>query len=76
MKRLIGELVKELRVERKMTQYELAQYAQVPLGTVSKLENNKANVTIETLEKVLNVFGYELSAKKKQSKQLDISDLI
>lgn len=76
MQKFIGELIKELRVERKMTQVELAQYAQVTLGTISKLENNKANVTIETLERVLSVFSYELSAKKKLMKPLDLSDLI
>ena len=65
MTKQIGELIKELRVERKITQIELAQYAHVTLGTINKLENNKANVTIETLMRILDVFGYELSARKK-----------
>lgn len=65
MSKQIGELVRELRIERKITQIELAQHAHVTLGTINKLENNKANVTLETLMKVLDVFGYEITAKKK-----------
>jgi y4mF family transcriptional regulator len=68
MAKQIGELVKELRSERGLTQVELAQYAKVTLGTINKLENNKANVTIETLMKVLDVFGYEITAKKKNAR--------
>lgn len=66
MSKQIGDLIKELRTERKITQIELAQHAQVTLGTINKLENNKANVTLETLVKLLDVFGYEITAKKKE----------
>lgn len=77
MSKQIGDLIRELRVERKITQIELAQYADVTLGTINKLENNKANVTLETLMKVLDVFGYEISAKKKDLRNnLSYSELI
>jgi transcriptional regulator with XRE-family HTH domain len=73
MSKQIGDVIKELRIERKMTQLELAQYAEVTLGTINKLENNKANVTLETLIKILDVVGHEISAKKKEISSKQVS---
>lgn len=64
----LGNLIKELRVSRNLTQMELAHLAQVPFATINKLEQGKANVTITTLEKVLKVFGHELTTKKSSEK--------
>lgn len=65
MEKSLGDQLKQLRLDRSLTLAELAEYAQVTLATVSRLENNKANVTIGTLEKVLDVLGFEISFKRK-----------
>lgn len=69
----IGNLIKELRTERGLSQQDLAKFSKVPFATINKLEQNKANVTIGTLEKVLSVFGYELIGTKKKAQTLSMS---
>jgi transcriptional regulator with XRE-family HTH domain len=61
----MGGLIKSLRTERGLSQQELSKFSGVPFTTINKLENDKANVTIETLDKILAVFNYELTGKKK-----------
>ena len=63
----MGDLIKELRTERGLSQQELSKFSNVPFTTINKLENGKANVTIDTLERILAVFSYELTGKKKAS---------
>lgn len=60
----MGKLVKDLRQSRKITQEELAKLAGVPFATINRLEQETANPTLITLNKILKVFGYELSGKK------------
>ena len=65
----MGELVKKFRKERGLTQQQLAEFAKVPFSTVNKLENNDANVTMKTLERILNIFNCQLSVSKKNMAQ-------
>ncbi|MBL6991567.1 MAG: helix-turn-helix transcriptional regulator [Bacteriovoracaceae bacterium] len=62
----IGKLIRDLRKERGLTQDELAKFAGVQFATLNRLENDRANVTIETLSKILDVFEFELFARRKQ----------
>lgn len=62
-----GKLIKKLRLERGITQNDLAQYANVTFATINKIENEKGGVKLETLNKILDVLGYELVGKKKSS---------
>ena len=61
----IGEEVKRRRLELKMEQVDLQDYAEVGSTTISKLEQGKANITVETLEKILEVLGLEVVVKVK-----------
>jgi transcriptional regulator with XRE-family HTH domain len=70
----IGNLIKELRLDRGLSQQDLAKFSKVPFATINKLEQNKANVTIGTLQKVLSVFGYELMGMKKKTQSLSASN--
>lgn len=63
----IGKLIKKLRTERGITQAELAAYAEVSFATINKIENEKGGVKIETINKVLDVLGYELVGRKKNT---------
>ena len=63
----IGKLIKKLRSERGITQTELAKYAEISFATINKIENEKGGVKFETLNKVLDVLGYELVGRKKIS---------
>ena len=65
LKQTIGEQVKKRRTELKMEQVDLQDYAEVGSTTLSKLEQGKANITVETLEKILEVLGLEIVVKVK-----------
>lgn len=71
----IGKLIKKLRIERAITQAELAAYAEVSFATINKIENERGGVKIETINKVLDVLGYELVGRKKRTEQDKIKNL-
>ena len=61
----LGERIKTLRKERKLSQEELAKRAGISRNTLSKLENGYvANISIVTFEKVLNILGYQIDIKR------------
>ena len=60
----LGNNVKLLRKERGLTQAQLAIKVGISRATLSKLENgNIAQVSIVTLNDILNHLGYELNIK-------------
>lgn len=61
----IGEQIKKLREDRGLSQAELARASKLTMATLNRLEQNKVHVTTKTLQKILDVFGMEISYKKK-----------
>lgn len=51
---ILAEQIKQLRIERNLTQEQLGKLVGVQRSQISKLENNTGNITLETL---LRVFG-------------------
>ncbi len=49
---LLAEQIKQLRVERNLTQEQLGELVGVQRAQISKMENNTGNVTISTLMKI------------------------
>lgn len=49
---ILGEMIKSVRKERKLTQKQLGKLVGVQKSQISKLERNTKNVTIETILKV------------------------
>ena len=49
---ILGETIKSVRKERKLTQEQLGSLIGVQKSQISKLERNTKNVTIETILKV------------------------
>jgi DNA-binding XRE family transcriptional regulator len=49
---LLGEMIKQARKERNLTQSELGEMIGVQKSQISKIENNAKNVTIETILRV------------------------
>lgn len=72
---LIGEMIRKVRLERKLTQGELGKLVGVQRAQISKLENNTNNVTMETILKVFTAlkakvnFNVELLNSKIQIAQ-------
>jgi len=49
---ILAEQIKQLRIERKLTQEQLGELVGVQRAQISKMENNTGNVTITTLMKI------------------------
>ena len=67
LKQTIGRQIKERRSELNMEQVDLQDYAEIGSTTLSRLEQGKANVTLDTLERILEVLGLEVVVKVKGS---------
>ncbi len=59
IKQKIGERIKEVRVEKKLSQEAVAYHAGIERSFMTHIENGRRNVSVETLEKVLT--GLEIS---------------
>lgn len=76
MKQTIGEYIHKLRLERGMTLTKLAAALDVDQSTLSKIENNKRQLSIETLNKVSIVFDLDIKDLKKEYYSEKIAELI
>lgn len=64
---VLGEMIRLVRKERKLTQSQLGELIGVQKSQISKLERSAKNVTIETILKVFNA----LKANIKFSVQMN-----
>lgn len=67
---LLGEMIKSVRKERKLTQEQLGELIGVQKSQISKLERSTKNVTIETILKVFRA----LKANVKFSVEINESE--
>ena len=56
----IGQSIKMRRKELKITQPYLAELAGVSVNTLYKIERGEANPTIDILNKITDVLGFEI----------------
>ncbi len=68
---LLGDIVKQTRIERHLTQEQLGKLIGVKKAQISKIENNIKDVRFSTIMKVFNA----LKAKIKLSIELDNTEL-
>ncbi|MBL0300163.1 MAG: helix-turn-helix transcriptional regulator [Cytophagaceae bacterium] len=66
---IIGQAIKNSRLERNLTQEELGKLIGVQKAQISRLENNPNNVTIDTLIRVFTAL------KAKVKFQIELSDI-
>ncbi len=65
LKKKVGEEIRDRRKSLRMEQIDLQDYSGVGSTTISKLEQGKANITLETLEKIFEVLGLEVIVQIK-----------
>lgn len=53
----IGDRIKQMREERKMTQDQLAKAADISKGFLSDVENNNKNISAKSLLRIANTLG-------------------
>lgn len=58
---VIGQNLKEVRLQRKLTQLELAKNAHINVSYYGEIERGTANLSVETLEDILNVLNVKSS---------------
>ena len=58
---LIGEMIKKVRKDRKLTQEQLGKLVGVKKAQISRLENNTKNVTVETIIRIFNAMKAEVN---------------
>ncbi len=61
----LGDFVKDKRKSVKLTQPELAEKAGVGLRFVRELEQGKESLRLDKVNQVLQLFGYEVGAVRK-----------
>ena len=61
----IGTHIKARRKYLKISQRQLADLSEVSLHTITKIERNEGNPTLDVLEKVLDTLGMELATRVK-----------
>ena len=62
----IGEIIKENRKKMKLTQIQLATYANVSPKFIIELENNKKTIQLDKLYDVLDVLDLTLVVENKK----------
>lgn len=56
-----GNLVKKWRINKKMTQEELAFEAKISVAHISKIENGQSNVMLDSICKIAKGLGISVS---------------
>lgn len=67
-----GSLIRELREERGISQRELSKVVQVNRATLRLIEAGRTPGQIDTIEKLLAYFGYELEALDREGQRATI----
>jgi DNA-binding XRE family transcriptional regulator len=71
---LLGEMIRETRLQRNLTQEQLGKLVGVQKAQISKLEKNANNVTVETILKVFNALKAKVNFRiELQDKQIRIA---
>jgi len=65
---VIGEMIKQTRKQRNLTQAELGKLIGVQKAQISKLENGSSNVTIGTILKVFKALKAKVNFKVQLGK--------
>jgi len=67
--RELGAWIKNLRHERKLTQRQLADQAGVSFSFINQVEGGKQTVRLDTLNKLIGVFGYQMAPTRTKSNE-------
>ncbi len=59
----IGILLKELRMEKGLTQEEIAKKLKTKKSVISRMENHAEDIKLSTLEKIVDVLGKRIQIR-------------
>lgn len=70
----IATTLKELRRKHKLTQKELARQSGVSFSFINQVENGKETIQLDVLNKVLDLFGYEVGVVPKSKEERSFNE--
>ncbi len=62
----IALLIQQRRDQMRITQKQLADMADIGINTLYKIETGQANPTLESLQKITDVLGMEITLQVKK----------
>jgi len=62
----IGQLIQQRRDTMRITQKQLAVMADIGINTLYKIETGQANPTLESLHKITDVLGMEITLQVRK----------
>lgn len=62
----IGKLIQQRRDHMSITQEQLAEMADIGIITLYKIETGQANPTLQSLQKITDVLGLEITLQVKK----------
>lgn len=72
----VGQAVAAMRRISKLTQPEFAKHRGLSVQSLRLIEADKANPTIETLEKIANIFGLQVGFVPRSSEKISARELV
>lgn len=76
MKETIGEYIHKLRTDNRLTLTKLAAALDIDQSTLSKIENNKRNVTEDLLPKLSKIFSLNFKQLEKEFYSEKIAEIL
>lgn len=64
----LGLAIKARRKALRISQADLANLAKISINTLYKIERGEANPTVDVIEKIADVLGFELKLEVKKIK--------
>lgn len=62
----IGQIIQDRRDHMRITQKQLADMANIGINTLYKIETGQANPTLESLQKITDILGLEITLQVKK----------
>ncbi|WP_037325036.1 helix-turn-helix domain-containing protein [Salinimicrobium terrae] len=62
----IGQLIQQRRDQLRITQRQLADMANIGINTLYKIETGQANPTLQSLQKITDILGMEITLQTKK----------
>ncbi|MDT0690326.1 helix-turn-helix transcriptional regulator [Salegentibacter sp. F188] len=62
----IGHLIQQRRDHMRITQQQLADMADIGINTLYKIETGQANPTLNSLQKIADILGMEITLQIKK----------
>ncbi len=62
----IGQMIQQRRDHLRITQKQLAEIADIGINTLYKIETGQANPTLESLQRITDILGMEITLQVKK----------